>query len=287
MKLLVFLICIWSTLFLHGQEPDSNSALYGLREAERGFSKAAAAYGRKAAFAEYLAENSVIFTSEWINNGKEYWKKMKATPVILKWEPEFMDISAGRDFGISMGPWESQEYRPYTKALSSGYFLSVWQKQNDGQWKVILDAGSTAPPMQGFDHGFTFPAGADKDINSQIIAKENKSHDEIDQIENEILNSTGTDSSPDRFKPFLSADVILIFNGKLPLKGIGPALAQSALKSPVRFTNTGTETAGSGDMGFTYGLIKEAGHMDGHYVRIWKKYPEGWKITIELMNPGK
>lgn len=36
-------------------------------------------------------------------------------------------LSAERNFGISTGPWEAQEYRPNTKPLVTGYFITVWK----------------------------------------------------------------------------------------------------------------------------------------------------------------
>src|SRR5664280_2588226 len=99
------------------QEPDSTSALFSLRETEKNFARSSVMIGRNAAFAEYFADESVIFTDRWITNGKQFSKNQKASPVVLKWEPEFMDISGSRDFGISTGPWEVQEYRPNTLPL--------------------------------------------------------------------------------------------------------------------------------------------------------------------------
>jgi hypothetical protein len=50
----------------------------------------------------------------------------------------------------------------------------------------------------------------------------------------------------------------------------------------------GSGAATSGDLGFTYGLLKIPGNPDvpkGHYVRIWKKRPgENWMILLEMMN---
>ena len=91
------------SFMLGAQEPDSSSALFNLREAERNFARASASFGRKEAFQEYLAKGSIIFTDKWITNGKEFWQNRKAAPSILKWEPEFMDISESLDFGISTG----------------------------------------------------------------------------------------------------------------------------------------------------------------------------------------
>jgi len=102
------------------QEPDSSSALFSMRDAERNFARSSVMYGRNTAFVENFAEESVIFTDRWLTNGKQFSKERKPTPVVLKWEPEFMDISGSRDFGISTGPWEAQEYRPNTAPLSNG-----------------------------------------------------------------------------------------------------------------------------------------------------------------------
>ena len=172
---------------IYAQEPDSSSVLFQLREAERNFARASVTYGRNAAFVENLAEESVIFTGTWITTGRKFWKDRKATPVVLKWEPEFMDLAASGDFGISTGPWEAQEYRPNTSLVSTGYFLSVWKKDPTGVWKVILDAGSVTPPA-GSGHTFSFPAGADQPLSD---------------TKNRIVRTVGTSLS-DREEQFLS-----------------------------------------------------------------------------------
>src|SRR5512133_243862 len=172
----VFLLLLASPLL--AQEPDSSSAIFQMREAERDFARASVMYGRNAAFVENLAENSVVFTNKWITNGRQYSRDRKPNPVVLKWEPEFMDIADSRDFGVSTGPWEAQEYRPNTEPLSTGYFLTVWKKTSDGTWKVILDAGSSTPPKTNMSHSFSFPAGADKPVlhpsvlNADLLCKE-------------------------------------------------------------------------------------------------------------------
>jgi len=88
------------------QEPDSTSALFNMREAERNFAKASVMYGRNAAFVENLQMSLFFSLTKWITTGKQFSKDRKASPVVLKWEPEYMDIAASRDFGISTGPWK-------------------------------------------------------------------------------------------------------------------------------------------------------------------------------------
>ena len=57
------------------QEPDSSSALFHMREAERNFAKESIMYGRNASFVKNFAEESVIFTDKWMTNGRQFWKK--------------------------------------------------------------------------------------------------------------------------------------------------------------------------------------------------------------------
>ena len=93
-RILLFLLVISSSVL--AQEPDSSSALFQMREAERNFTRASVMYGRNAAFVENFADEAIIFTDKWITNGKQFWNELKARPIVLKWEPEYMDIAESR-----------------------------------------------------------------------------------------------------------------------------------------------------------------------------------------------
>ena len=286
MKVLLLLPLIITSSVL-AQEPDSSSALFGMREAERNFAKASIMIGRNAAFAEYFAGESAIFTDKWITNGKQFSKERKPSPLALKWEPEFMDIADSRDFGISTGPWEVQEYRPNTTPLVTGYFLTVWKKQSDGVWKVILDGGSTTPVPEGPKHLFRFPSGADKPISSPPVMN-------VEQLKKELLDmddkfQTQWEISHSSFTSFLAPDARIQFSGHLPTTNIDSIKTwTNKLDKSILWQSSGAGAASSGDMGFTYGLIIQPGKPDktsGHYVRIWRKRPgTDWKIMVEMVN---
>jgi ketosteroid isomerase-like protein len=259
-----------------------------MREAERNFAKASVMIGRNAAFAEFFAEESVLFTDKWITNGKQFSKERKPSPIVLKWEPEFMDISDSRDFGISTGPWEVQEYRPNTAPLFTGFFLTVWKKQTSGEWKVILDGGSATPVVEGQKHKFSFPSGADKAIKN--VANLN-----VDQLKKELLEREGQFQkewvkNPSAFTSFLAAGARIQLSGHLPTSNA------DTIKSWVNHFDraliwqpSGAGAATSGDMGFTYGLLlvknSDSGKTIGHYVTIWRKRPGSeWNIVLEMIN---
>jgi len=275
---------------LMAQEPDSSSAIFSMREAERDFAKASAATGRNAAFSEYFAERSYLYTTHWISNGKQYSRERKASPVILKWEPEFMDISSSGDFGVSTGPWEAQEYRPNTAPIATGYFLTVWKKQADGKWKVLLDGGSETPVTKNLTHRFSFPAGADKIANNISMKSAGTGSTDLLTIEKQLMSEWSKKPGPESYIPFLASNSRIQVKGHLPSADSDTIRALLGRLSKTTLWRTeGSDVASSGDLGFTYGILttnegKEA--SKGHFVRIWKKDPgTAWKIIIEMINP--
>lgn len=259
-----------------------SAAVYGLIEAERSFAKASATIGRKAAFSKYLAVKSVIFTDKWITNGREYTEGRQASQSILKWEPEYVNISEGRDFGLSTGPWEVQEYRPGTKALGTGYYVSVWEKQTDGEWRVILDAGTSTPPPFSYTHEAAFPAGDDDDARPVNIASSGMS--ELLQAEKDFTASLKNKKAAD----FIHKDCRLLLRGQQPLTGATYIKDKiSGLPGDITLSHDGSGISKAGDMGFTYGYVVEKNISPGNYLIIWEKIaPDEWRIILLMINPG-
>jgi ketosteroid isomerase-like protein len=54
---------------------------------------------------------------------------------VLRWEPLGAEVSG--NLGYTYGLYRS----------SNGYgkYVSVWKKQRDGSWKIVVDAGNTSP----------------------------------------------------------------------------------------------------------------------------------------------
>jgi ketosteroid isomerase-like protein len=282
------LLSILTFTSVTAQEPDSSSGLFLMREAERNFARTSIMHGRNAAFVEYFADESVIYTGKWLTNGRQYWKDLKDRAIVLKWEPEFMDIAESRDFGISTGPWEAQEYRPYTSAVATGYFLTVWKRQADGLWKVVLDAGSGSPKLAECQHLFTFPKGADKAVSNPRSMKTESILAELKNREKQFLETWNANPFYKTYDSFLAPNARIQCNGYLPTSNVD-SINQliSRLPSTIKWKITGSGAASSGDIGFTYGLLEIQGSAkssDGHYVRIWRKQTDGkWYMIIEMI----
>jgi ketosteroid isomerase-like protein len=285
-KLIILSVFLVPTII--AQQPDSSSALFSMREAEWNFARQSVMFGRNEAFIRNFAEKSITFTDKWLTNSLEYLKQRKPAAIVLKWEPEYMDISESRDFGISTGPWEMQEFRPNTSPLSTGYFLTVWKKQEDGIWKVILDAGCSTPAKTGNTHKFQFPAGSDKAVNNPEIINTGIEEKKILAEEQELSNVCCKDQLSTVFIDFLSEGARFQLNGHLPSTNTDTIRALiSGLDNKLAWIPSGAGVASSGDLGYTYGLLQNTGNQPvtmGHYVTIWKKQQGKWRISLEMMN---
>jgi ketosteroid isomerase-like protein len=267
------------------QEPDPGSALSQMVEAERGFAKASVMHGRNAAFVENLTEDCIIFSGRWLGNGRQFFREQQEGPIVLKWEPQFVDISESRDFGVSTGPWEVQEYRPNTTPTMRGCFLTVWKKQADGNWKVILDDGAVMATSEAKEHPFAFPAGADKPVANPKHIDAEAGRKELMDVEKEFLSAWKKSSLSATYASFLAPKARLLRTDDVPVVSPeGVNILLSEIDKTLSWTASGSGAASSGDLGYTYGLFREQG-TSGHYVRVWKKQPDGhWKIIIELLN---
>jgi ketosteroid isomerase-like protein len=293
-----FMKWTWLLLFAAhaavAQNPDSASALFELRQAEQSFAMMSASHGRQAAFAEFIAEEGVIFRGDAvITNGKQYWQEQRPQPIVLKWEPEFQDVAASGDYGYSLGPWEFQEYRPYTAPLAYGYFLSVWQKQSDGRWQAILDTG-TGGGMKRENHTLTysFPPNADKPKSYQPVKDLAAAKAELYNLDHALMKTWSPKPRSETLLAMLAPDARVMRRGHAPLTNLDSI--NTVLKADTVTFNwqaLDANAAPSGDMGFTYGVCefrnKEGRNQKTVYVRIWKRQVSGeWKVVVDLLHLG-
>jgi ketosteroid isomerase-like protein len=124
------------------------SALQSLLNAETNFAEMAAEKGTRDAFLANLSDEAVIFDPGPVN-GKKVWLKRESSESKLIWQPIFADVARAGDLGYTTGPWEFKKNASDAKASGYGQFLTVWKKQADGAWKVVLDGGIETPAPTG------------------------------------------------------------------------------------------------------------------------------------------
>ena len=114
-------------------------------EAERAFAADAQKLGQWTAFRKWSTADAVMFAPGPVN-AHEFLKDRKDPPTSVYWWPGRSYVSCDGTYAVNTGPW----VREWGKSV--GYFTTVWQRQGDGGWKWIYDAGDelgTARPEGG------------------------------------------------------------------------------------------------------------------------------------------
>lgn len=107
-----------------------------------------------AGFAEWFAEDGVA-----LGNGAApligkvaIAKSANWSPKVyqLSWTPTEALMGPSGDMGYTWGHFEGHSKDANgNDVVTSGRYITMWRKQPDGSWKVVLDAGANEPPSAG------------------------------------------------------------------------------------------------------------------------------------------
>lgn len=68
----------------------------------------------------------------------------------LTWTPTDAMMGPSGDMGYTWGHFDGHSKDANGNSVTtSGRYMTIWRKQPDGQWKVVLDAGASEPPSAG------------------------------------------------------------------------------------------------------------------------------------------
>ena len=126
-----------------------------LKQLEGEFMKAAADKGSQG-YMSYYADDSVeVPNGAPLIQGKAEIAKgmgfLDDKNNRLLWTPLGADISVSGDLGYTYGNYIYTAKNKEGKLVANyGKYTSIWRKQKDGQWKVVVDMGNSSPdPKSG------------------------------------------------------------------------------------------------------------------------------------------
>lgn len=68
----------------------------------------------------------------------------------LTWTPTDATMGPSGDMGYTWGHYEGRSKDANgNPVLTSGRYITMWRKEHDGSWKVVLDAGANEAPEAG------------------------------------------------------------------------------------------------------------------------------------------
>ncbi len=82
----------------------------------------------------------------------------------IKWRPQIVEVLEGGELALSRGPYRVIATDEEGNTVERwGTFNSVWRMNDDGQWRVVFDAGSPATEEPGDEIRALLDADADCD----------------------------------------------------------------------------------------------------------------------------
>ena len=256
-------------------------------KAEQMFAARALVVGWKQAFLEYFADTAVGFDGDQTAPAKSLFRKQPDPPKDLRflWEPRYGDIAASGDLGYLTGP-----VRTISPARNNGQprhsiYASVWKRQPDGAFKVVMDMGVTTPGPVPFADGVTRAPHTDVYTGNASTAAATKSLRDTDAA----LTNAARAGQADAYRGHLAEGARLHRPEVLPL--VGNNVIVSWLTGQPAYASGESkfaETALSGDLGYTYGsyMMKGDPAQHGFYVRVWTRGRDGvWRVALDVLQP--
>ena len=284
------LVVLFSTAF---SQRKSSPALNSLVAAEKAFAATSVEKGVRESFLMFFADDGINFQPHPTKTRESFLKRPAPTvrpPVELNWRPIYADISRAGDLGYTTGPYTLRDLSPEKKPSRYGFYFSIWKKQANGKWKVVIDCGIATPDHSAQKLEFT-PAPRGNWTGARKNNLENE-RDLLIGFDLGFLKDLQSQGIVKGYTRYLSDNARLHRDELLPMTE--RAAIQNYLSSKVAtlsWTPIKSDVAQDHDLGYTYGSyeMKFAGTNKvekGYYVRVWKRDAGGkWKLVLDTFSP--
>ena len=128
--------------------PDLDELNRSLMEADRAFNRATQERGVEGWVSSFDADGALILEGLGEITGLEAIGEVmggvfSSPDVSLTWEPTRAHSSDDGTLGVTVGEFMSTSVgSDGDSAVAHGLYVSIWRKQSDGTWKVIMDLGN-------------------------------------------------------------------------------------------------------------------------------------------------
>jgi ketosteroid isomerase-like protein len=270
-----------------------SQTLQSLINAERSFSKLSEEKGVKEAFLFYLADDSIVFRPKPVPGRNVYEATPEDSPALLTWEPAYAEVAPDGDLGYTTGPYQFKDKSKPADPVRYGHYVSLWQKQPNGLWKVVLDVG-ISHPQPGF-RPLEVMIRKDMSRPKKLVKVDRLAElNNLLKVEADFSARAAADGVMEAYAAFAHDDIRFYRDGLLPMTGI-EVLRRESSKSPGRLSwePMDGDVSRWGTLGYVFGTAEAEGGAAAEpaglssYLRIWRKTTEGrWKIALDLAVPA-
>lgn len=272
----IILTLLFALLLILNVSAQSNARK--IYDTEKEFEKAVAEKGVNAAFIEFSAPDGVCFFTGEPANCREFWRNAPKSPAFITWNPTFIDVSSNGTLAYSIG---NSVYRPNGKADKAaiyGEYATVWARQPNGQYRVVLDIGISHEQPNN-ETKWSFPSDSGNEMNAKKISAADASAGFFETAVNQGINKA--------YKLFLAEDAKMLREGKLPIYGKHNALNElKNIKSKINFSKI-TFFVEASDMAYisnSYNFSDKHGKIieKGNFLQVWKLRNGKWQIVLDV-----
>jgi ketosteroid isomerase-like protein len=144
-----FVFIIISQSLFSCKKAETINIIGDLIKTDRAFSSMSESQGMHKAFLTYIADDGVLLRDDsYPVTGKESVAELfngrEDKSFSLVWEPIFERLSSDGDIGYTYGTFTSTVYD--SGIVTQGTYVTIWQKEDDGSWKFVLDSGTQGLP---------------------------------------------------------------------------------------------------------------------------------------------
>jgi ketosteroid isomerase-like protein len=257
------------------EQVDLEKAVRSLVDAEKAYAKMGFENGFRAASLAVFAEDAVIFSPGPVS-GKKFWQTETEEPFVI-WRPIFASIARSGELGYTTGLWELKKSREMEKPEAFGHFVTIWRKDEQGIWKVVVDVGvNHSEPSEKTDKVETFvpkSGGAHRASANQALKKAQQAFTEALRTDaGQAVIANGSD------------DLRVYRRGEFP--AVGKTAAQSMLNrdhAKMTRTKAGDGRSRADDLAYEYGEYASEDAERGIYFSVWRlDANDAWQIVLDL-----
>jgi len=267
-------------------EKSPSATLESLIAAERGFAARSVEKGMKDAFLANMAPDAILFRPGPVQGVKWFQDQPSSAGFTLEWAPDLAAVARTGDMGYTSGPWQYTE----GKDLAHGHFSTVWRRQADGLWKVVIDEGAAHAAVD-LEVTPVTPAWADPREHEEQVTHQEKvgvigTPDQLLAADRELGKSIGESGWAKAFAQWADDEIRVCRPAMLPADGKDAALkvlGAQAGKTTLLPAGAGVST---GDLGFTYGTgefhpeAAAAATEYFGYMRVWRARADGTRVVV-------
>ncbi|MBI1404671.1 MAG: DUF4440 domain-containing protein [Caulobacter sp.] len=247
--------------------------------AEKAFAADGLAMGVKQSFLKHMADDAIVFQPEPINAREAISKQSDAPGPKLEWWPTWAGIASSGDLGFTTGPYAVDGVR-------RGHYFTIWERQADGGWKWAYDGGTGSSALQapGPDRPTAYLT-----LSDQAPMDPKAAWDAMRAREDDLNQAAASDVTA----AYLAA---LVCEGRIqgslnaPSQGCASFRGELATRAQqITFAPGGGAVSNAGDLGWTWGeadWTENARALRGHYVRVWQRRADGWKLVFDQIIPA-